>query len=59
MVIKLEEIMFFGIALIVLGVLLLLSQLGIIHGSFWSYFWPVLVIAVGIRLVVGDKRKSG
>jgi len=51
--------MFFGIALIVLGVLLLLSQLGIIHGSFWSYFWPVLVIAVGIRLVVGDKKKSG
>ena len=47
--------MFFGIVLIILGVLLLFGELGIIHGSFWGYFWPVLVIAVGIRLVVGEK----
>ena len=54
--------MFFGIVLIVLGVLLLFSEMGIIHGSFWGYFWPVLVIAVGVRMIVGerscDKKQS-
>jgi hypothetical protein len=45
--------MFFGILLIVLGGLLLLDQLGLIRGSIWGYVLPLVIIAVGIRLIIG------
>ncbi len=52
--------MFFGIVLVIIGAILLLSELGIIHNwSFWSYLWPVLIIAVGVRMIVGDRRRQG
>ena len=47
--------MFFGIVLIILGGLLLLNEMGIIHWSFWRYIWPILIIAVGVKLIVGHK----
>jgi hypothetical protein len=49
--------MFWGIILIVIGSLLLLNKMGVIYGSFWGYLWPILIIAVGLKLVAGDKRK--
>ena len=50
--------MFFGLVLVFLGGILLLKQMGIIHNwSFWSYIWPVLIIAIGIKLIV-DKQKQ-
>lgn len=48
--------MFFGIVLVIIGALLLLNEIGIIHWSFWGYLWPVLIVAVGMRLILGDKR---
>ncbi len=48
--------MFFGIVLIIIGALLLLNEIGVIHWSFWGYIWPVLIIAVGLRMIIGEKR---
>jgi len=51
--------MFFGIVLVIIGALLLLNELHIIHWSFWGFIWPVLIIAVGVKMIVGDKKSSG
>ncbi len=48
--------MFFGIVLIILGALLLLNEMGVIHWSFWGYIWPVIIIAVGLKMVLGNKK---
>ncbi len=43
--------LFWGGALVVLGVLLLLENLGILKVDVSSMFWPLLVIAVGLWMV--------
>jgi hypothetical protein len=50
--------MFFGIVLVIIGALLLLNEIGIIDWSFWGFIWPVLIIAVGLRMIVGDKKRT-
>ncbi len=45
--------LFWGSVLIVLAGLLLLKQMGVIVGDIFGYFWPLLIIAVGIWLIVG------
>jgi hypothetical protein len=50
------------ILLIGLGVLLLLSNLGLISGSIWNILlrmWPVVLIVVGIDLLVGRRSVWG
>ena len=51
----------FGIVLIVIGILLLLSNLGLLHWWRWDIFWPVLLIAVGVALLAGrlTRRQNG
>jgi hypothetical protein len=39
--------------LIVLAVLLLLKQAGLIVGDIFGYFWPLLIIVIGIWLITG------
>jgi hypothetical protein len=48
--------MFIGFLILLIGVLMLLDQLGIIHGNFWSYFWPGALIALGISLIVKNRN---
>ncbi len=48
--------MFLGTVLIVLGVLLLLKNLGVIQAATWDVLWPVLLIIFGFVLL---KRKRG
>ena len=50
--------MFIGILLLLLGVLMLLQQMGIITGSVWEYFWPVIVVAVGVYLILKGRTKA-
>jgi hypothetical protein len=45
--------LFWGIVLIVLAALLLFNQIGWLKGDIFGYFWPVLVILLGIWLLVG------
>jgi hypothetical protein len=48
--------MFVGLLLLLLGVLLLLSQMGIITGGVWNYFWPAAIIAVGLSMILSHTR---
>lgn len=50
--------MFVGSLLLLLGVLLLLGQMGIIRGTIWGYFWPAAIIAVGISMIVNHNRRK-
>ena len=52
--------MFFGLALIIIGIIFLLEKFGIISGSIWGYVWPSLIILLGLFMVLGKRRwKSG
>lgn len=43
--------MIFGIALVVIGVVFLLQNLGYISASAWGIIWPVIIIAVGLSML--------
>lgn len=46
---------FFGIIIITIGLLLLLSNM-IPWFSFWSIFWPVFLIVIGLFIITGRRR---
>lgn len=48
--------MFIGILLVAFGILLLLSEMGIIYGSVWNYLWPIALIALGFDFIFKDRR---
>ena len=53
---------FWPIMLISLGVLLLLSNLGIVDWSTWNLiwrFWPLILVAVGIDVLFGQRSAFG
>ena len=45
--------LFWGTLLVVLGVLFFLQAAGYITGSVWGWFWPLLIIAVGVWVLLG------
>jgi hypothetical protein len=47
----------FGFLLIIIGIIVLLKNLGFISGNVWDIFWPALLIVVGLSLVL--RRRSG
>ena len=50
---RLRSSLFWGIALIILAVLLLSNQQGWLKGDIFSYFWPAIIVMFGIWLLVG------
>ena len=48
--------MFFGVLLLILGGLMLLNQFGLLRGDTWDYFWPVVVIAIGVSMIFKQKQ---
>lgn len=52
---------FAPLLLIFIGVLFLLNNYGVLPWSAWRYFfrlWPLLLIILGIRMVLGQNRAS-
>ena len=49
--------MFIGLALIAIGLIFLLERLGVIEGGLGQY-WPVLLIAIGVAIVIEQFRKK-
>jgi len=45
--------MLFGVFLIVLGGLFLLENMGWLPAGVWGVFWPLVLIVLGLRLVMG------
>ena len=50
---------FWGILLIILGILFLLQNFGYLHiGNIFRHYWPVILIIVGIRMIILWERKN-
>lgn len=49
--------MFIGVLLLLVGVLLLLQRFGIICGDFWDWFWPIVVIAIGLSMIFKNLKR--
>lgn len=47
----------FGLIILIIGILFLLKNLGLISGSVWNIFWPLLITAIGLGLML-KKRHS-
>jgi phage shock protein C len=45
----------FGILVIILGIGLLLNNYGLFHFKF-NLIWPLILIAIGVRLLIRDKK---
>ena len=43
--------MIVGLILIAVGIIALLSRLGILGDSVWSYTWPVILIILGLSFL--------
>jgi membrane-bound ClpP family serine protease len=48
--------MFFGLLLIVIGVIFLLQNLGYLSASAWGVLWPVIVVIIGLTFIFGRSR---
>ncbi|MBT4516923.1 MAG: hypothetical protein HOC78_03425 [Candidatus Komeilibacteria bacterium] len=46
----------FGLILVILGILFLFEEMDIIQGDFWGYFWPVILIVLGLNMIKKDKN---
>jgi len=44
--------MFIAIIFIAIGLAILLNTLGIISGGFWGFFWSILFIVVGVKMII-------
>ncbi len=42
-----------------LGILLLLRNFGVIHGDVWGYFWPAILIAIGLGMLLRAIESGG
>ncbi|MFA5012952.1 MAG: DUF5668 domain-containing protein [Candidatus Paceibacterota bacterium] len=43
--------MFIGIAIVIIGVVILMQNLGIITYNAWQIIWPALIILLGLSLI--------
>lgn len=50
--------MFWGTLIIILGVIILLKNLGIITTGVWSVLWPLLLIMLGVSLLTKKGRQK-
>lgn len=46
-----------GIILIAVGIFFLLSSFDLFWWFRWSYLWPVILVAIGLLIIVGARRK--
>ena len=47
---------FSGLLIIGIGILLLADRLGFLIGGFWSAFWPLIIIIVGLSMLFPVKK---
>ena len=51
--------LFFGTLLVLLGVVLLGITLGVVDNRVWHYFWPLVIVLVGVWFIFGSKFSKG
>lgn len=50
--------MWFGVAIIIVGVILLLQNLGFVSGGVWEVVWPALIILLGVSILAKRDRRA-
>lgn len=50
--------MFFGLVLVIIGVVFLLQSTGVLTGDAWKYIWPSLIIFFGLSILFKPARKK-
>jgi Ca2+/H+ antiporter len=50
--------MWMGIAIIIIGVILLLQNLGYVSGTVWGVVLPVFIVAVGLSMIFSGQKKQ-
>ena len=48
----------FGIVLIILGIIFLLGSLNLLWWFRWSYLWPLAIVAIGLLIIISNRRKK-
>ncbi len=51
--------MFFGVVVLLVGIVFLLQNLGLIEGSAWNVVWPIIIILFGITILIKPFRDHG
>lgn len=46
-----------GLIVVIIGVLALLSSLNIFWWFRWAYFWPVILIVIGLIIILSPRRR--
>lgn len=50
--------MAFAMIVTIIGFLLLLDKMGVISNEIWSYFWPLLIIVIGLSMMYNRMDRS-
>lgn len=48
--------MLIGIIVTIVGFMMLLDKIGIIGSYAWSFFWPILIIYIGLSLMYNKMK---
>ncbi len=48
----------FGSILIIIGAVAILDNLGFLPGGFWEFFWPALLIMLGVSFITKSRCKE-
>jgi hypothetical protein len=51
--------LFFGTFIVLLGIILLGINLGVVSGSVWRYFWPLVLVLLGVWFLMGPYLWKG
>ena len=49
----------FGVLVVLLGVILLAINLGFVDNRIWNFFWPVLLVLVGVWFILRPRMSAG
>ena len=47
-----------GMVITIVGFLLLLDKMGIVSGAVWTFFWPILIIYIGLWMMYSKANRS-
>ena len=47
----------FGLFLLIIGIIFLLSNLNLFWWLRWDYLWPLILIAIGLTIIFQGRRR--
>jgi hypothetical protein len=50
--------MFWGVLLVLAGLIMLADEMGYIRGDIWDYLVPIILVAIGVKVIFGERSKK-